>query len=133
MTYTQAQFDRLPKWAQQVIKNADSKYDYAKRTIEDNERLRVALDRDIALAALDSVDRSDWRGPVVAVRDPYNENPVPVARERDHIRFYLTEGHDHHEWIDFCLRGGVVEITGDRGLLIRSRSGNRVEVYLDER
>lgn len=131
--YTPEQFDRLPKWAQLIVNSAERKTDYANQIISENEDLRARLEADSAQAALDGAGRVDWRGLVVAVRNPYDPNPAPVARERDHIRFYLTEDHNRREWVDVALRNGAVEIQAERGVLIRARSSNTFEVRLDDR
>jgi hypothetical protein len=136
MPYTEEQFNRLPKWAQAELKNAKSLQDSARRRSEDLDTTRELILRDSAQAVLDlgfPEDAVTWRGPVVAYREPYDKDPVPVARERDSVRFYLGESRNRHDWIDLATRRGVLQVMGTRGLFIRARSGNSVDILLDER
>jgi hypothetical protein len=126
MSYTEAQFNKLPKWAQREINAANNREAVASRRQQEYVALIESAKKDMAETVLNGESAFDWRGPIVAVRQPYDEQ-VPVARERDHIRFYL-DPNDHHDWVDISLRGGGLEITTERMMSIHPRSGNSLVV-----
>jgi hypothetical protein len=128
MTYTEDQFNRLPKWAQSEIKSAENKARSAELTREHYLRFTKDVKFDVQLTALDGEHKSDWRGDIVAHRDPYGDN-VPVARGRDTIRF--SDPNNPHGWIDVSLRDGTVEIMADSSVFIRARAANVFYLYTE--
>lgn len=127
MIYTQAQFDRLPKWAQHLVAEAGRKTEYANTLIADANAFNARVSAEAAQAALDGPgDQVSWRGRVVAVRDPY-EGRVPIARERDVVRFYYDATNDRR-WVDVAARNGAVEIMARSSVSIRAQASNTFRI-----
>lgn len=130
-TYTEEQFNRLPKWAQYVIKQADARMAEAGRMIQQYGRAEAALRADVVMTALDGVEDSSWRGGTVAYRDWYDDR-IPVARQRDEITFVLDETR-LRETVAVSVRNGALEVRGDRYMILEPQAGNTVLVRLSER
>lgn len=129
MTYTQKQFDSLPKWAQAAIKSARVASAIAAYMKKEAQAFEDRILDEAALAVLDGVGGAEanaWRGDIVAVRDPY-DHKIPVARARDHVRFYVENGS-----IDVSVRDGRLHLNalGGNEIFIKPNVSNDFSVIL---
>lgn len=130
MSYTPEQFNRLPKWAQSLVKKAERDIEYAASVQKE-----VAKNAgDAAMLALDPIgtERMSWRGPVVAFREFYERDGgrIPVARERDTVTFVLTDS--DRDYINVDVRDGTLQIHGNGVLVTRHHASNTFNVTLDD-
>lgn len=113
---TPEQRARLPKWAL--------------KEVERMERNVASLQ-----AEIDERDGkfAEWKGLPRVFVDHYDKSPRPVATDRDSLRFYVGDLIRPNDWIDVSLRGGVVQILGERAISVCPQSGNAVTIGLGMR
>lgn len=129
-TYTPEQFDRLPKWAKALVRQAALDIEYAKKV----ER---ATEEAAAVAALHALDGGrppegeEYRGAVTAFREEGLGEYVPVGREQDKITFVGAGGRENRGF-HVGFRNGVLEVAcGSGPMVIRASSSNKITLHPD--
>lgn len=97
---------KLPVWAQRQI-----------------ETLRMHLDE--AREKIAGIDRTD----AVAFTEPYSDQPLPVAKLHDTIRFVIDE--EQRDFIDVRLREGYLEVMTSNLLSLTPSASNVVQIRLE--